>query len=86
MKDIDGEVLQALVARKSKLLSAKSVRNPIALLGEMWTTAKTRNYTNIDPFCALTLPESGVIDERCLTLDEMRLLIDNAQERYSMSF
>jgi hypothetical protein len=25
----------------------------------MWTTAKARNYTNIDPFCALTLQENS---------------------------
>jgi integrase len=80
MKDIRREVLQALVARKAKTLSAKSVRNLIALLGEMWVQAKADAYTQIDPFVSLVLPDPGLINERCLTLDEMRLVIDSAAE------
>lgn len=82
MKDITREVLQAFVARKAKVLSAKSVRNLVALLGEMWTQAKADNYTQIDPFACLTLPDVGLINERCLSLDEMRLVIDSAEEPY----
>ncbi len=82
MKDIRRELLQNLVRRKGEVLSAKSVRNIIALLSEMWTQAKADGYTEIDPFAALTLPESGLLDERCLTLDEMKLLIDTAPEPY----
>jgi len=80
MKDVTREVLQALVARKAKVLSAKSVRNLIALLGEMWVQAKADGYTQIDPFVSLVLPDQGLINERCLTLDEMRLVIDSAAE------
>jgi len=63
MKVISGEVLQSLVARKSEVLSAKSVRNLIALLSEMWAQAKAHNYTQIDPFFALRLPDQGLLDE-----------------------
>jgi integrase len=82
MKDISREVLQSLVARKSKVLSAKSVKNLIALLREMWEQAKADGYTQVDPFVALRLPEPELINERCLTLDEMKAVIDSAQEPY----
>jgi integrase len=82
MKDITREALQALVARKAKILSAKSVRNLIALLGEMWVHAKADSYTQIDPFVSLVLPDPDLINERCLTLDEMKLVIDSAPEPY----
>jgi integrase len=80
MKDINREVLQGFVARKAKTLSAKSVRNLIALLGEMWVQAKADAYTQIDPFVSLVLPDTDFISERCLTLDEMRLVIDSVPE------
>ena len=53
MKDISRELLQAFVARKATILSAKSVRNLIALLGEMWVQARADGYTQLDPFANL---------------------------------
>jgi hypothetical protein len=82
MRDITREVLQSLVARKRKNLSAKSVKNLIALLRQMWVQAKTDGYTQIDPFAALRLPEPELVNERCLTLDEMKALINAAPEPY----
>jgi len=82
MKDINREGLQNFVARKATRLSAKSVRNLIALLREMWVQAQADGYTQVNPFSALVLPESGVPNERCLTLDEMKLVIDAASEPY----
>ena len=82
MKDISRELLQAFVARKATLLSAKSVRNLIALLGEMWVQARADGYTQLDPFVSLVLPDPDLINERCLTLDEMRVVIDSAAEPY----
>ena len=84
MKDISRELLQAFVARKATILSAKSVRNLIALLGEMWVQARADGYTQLDPFASLVLPDPDLINERCLTLDEMRLVIDSAAEPYKM--
>jgi integrase len=82
MKDITREVLQTLVARKRKTLSAKSVKNLIALLRQMWEQAKADGYTQIDPFAALRLPEPELTNERCLTLDEMKAVINAAPEPY----
>jgi integrase len=82
MKDINREFVQTFVARKVKTLSAKSVRNLIALLREMWTQAKADGYSQIDPFAALVMPDRGLTNERCLTLDEMKQVIDSAPEPY----
>jgi integrase len=82
MKDINRELLQSIVARKSKSLSAKSVRNLFVLLREMWVQGKADGYSQIDPFIGLVLPECGLVDEPCLTLNEMKLLIDSAKEPY----
>jgi len=72
MKDITREVVQMMVARKAKTLSAKSVRNLIALLSEMWIQAKADRYTQIDPFAALRLPDPDLVNERSLSLNEMK--------------
>ena len=56
-----------------------SVRNRTALRSEMWGAAKADGYTQIDPFCALVLPETGLIDEPSLTLDEMQAVIEAAE-------
>jgi integrase len=82
MKDINREIVQTMVARKAKSLSAKSVRNLVALLSEMWMQAKVDGYTEIDPFSALRLPEPSLLNERCLTLDEMKAVIDAANEPF----
>jgi integrase len=86
MKDINREVLQAMVARKAKTISAKSVKNLVALLAEMWTQAKIDGYTQLDPFVALRLPERGLLNERFLSLDEMRRIIERAGEPYKTYF
>jgi hypothetical protein len=36
----------------------------------------------IDPFVSLVLPDTELINERCLSLDEMRLVIGTAAEPY----
>jgi integrase len=82
MKDINREIVQSMVAKKASSLSAKSVRNLIALMGEMWVHAKADGYTEIDPFSALRLPEQSLFNERCLTLDEMKALIDATAEPF----
>jgi integrase len=82
MKDINREVMQAFVGRKSKTLSPKSVRNLVLLLREMWMQARADGYSNVDPFFALVLPERGLTNERFLTLEEMQKVIETAPEPY----
>jgi len=48
-----------MVAKKAKVLSTKSVRNLIALLSEMWVSAKADGYTERDPFSAPKMPSAG---------------------------
>ena len=82
MKEITRDVVQGFIARKAKSLSSKSVKNCIALLGEMWQVAKIGGYTQIDPFVALRLPEPELLDEPALSIEEMKLIIDSAPEPF----
>ena len=82
MKDINREVIQSMVARTAAKLAAKSVCNLVALLSEMWIQAKADGYTQIDPLAALRLPEPDLVNERSLTLNEMKAVIDAAEEPY----
>jgi len=82
MKDLTAQRIQATIARKAGSISPKSLRNLIALLGMMWNQAKAWGYVQHDPFVGLVLPERDPLNERCLTLEEMRALIVAANEPY----
>lgn len=82
MKDITAQRVQAVIARKAGSVSAKSIRNLIALLGMMWSQAKAWGYVQHDPFLGLVLPERDPLNERSLTLEEMKALIVAANEPY----
>lgn len=78
MKDISGEMLQSFIARLK--ISPKSVRNVIALFREMWHSAQAWGYVQHDPFFGITLPTRGLVEERFLSLDEMKRIIEAASE------
>jgi integrase len=82
MKDLTAQRIQAMIARKAGSVSPKSIRNLIALLGMMWNQAKAWGYVHHDPFVGLVLPERDPLDERCLTLTEMKDVIAAAEEPY----
>lgn len=82
MKDLTAQRMQAMIARKAGSVSPKSIRNLIALLGMMWNQAKAWGYVQHDPFVGLVLPERDPLNERCLTLQEMRAVIVAASEPY----
>jgi len=82
MKDLTAQRIQAMIAHKAGLVSPKSLRNLIALLGMMWNQAKAWDYVQHDPFVGLVLPERDPLNERCLNLEEMRALIVAANEPY----
>jgi integrase len=46
----------------------------------MWVQARSWGYTHEDPFFGLVLPKPELINERCLTLDEMKAVIDAPYE------
>jgi integrase len=82
MKDVTAQHIQAMIARKQKQLSAKSIRNLVATLRMMWTQARAWGYTQHDPFFGLVLPERGLLNERFLSLEEMKRVIETAPEPY----
>jgi len=82
MKDLNAQRVQAMIARKAGSVSPKSIRNIIALLGMMWNQAKSWGYVQHDHFSGLVLPERDRLDERCLTVEEMKAVIETAEEPY----
>jgi integrase len=85
MKDITTQHIQAMIASKQRDLSAKSIRNLVATLRVMWAQALDWGYTEHDPFRrrrGLVLPRRGLLNERFLSLTEMKRLIDAAPEPY----
>ncbi len=82
MKDITAQRVQAMIARTAKRVSPKSVRNLVRLLGMMWNHAQAWGYVQHDPFWGLVLPERNPLNERSLTLQEMKAVIVAANEPY----
>lgn len=82
MKHINAQRIQAFVAMKAKIIGPKSVKNLVALLRMMWNQAKAWEYVQHDAFVGLILPEGEPLNERCLSLEEMRAIIVAADEPY----
>ena len=82
MKDLNAAQLQAMIARKCQQLSAKSVKNLIATLRIMWAQAETWGYVQHYPFRGLVLPKRDLLNERFLSLGEMKALIEAATEPF----
>src|SRR5262249_44963342 len=81
MRDLNPQSIQSMIARKKGAgLSPKSIRNLIAILSEMWVQARSWGYSQQDLFFGLVLPEPDLVNERCLTLDEMKAVINSAEE------
>ena len=82
MRDLTAQTIPAMIARKANSVSPKSLRNLIVLLRMMWNQAKAWGYVQHDPFWRLVLPERQPLNERCLTLGEMKALVLVATEPY----
>jgi integrase len=84
MKDISTAHVQSLIAKKSaERLSAKSIHNLVALLSEMWRSAKAWGFlpaAMLLDFDSLVEAEPGLRQERFLTLEEMQRIIEAAPE------
>lgn len=46
----------------------------------MWHSAQAWGYVQHDPFFGITLPTRGLVEERFLSLDEMKRIIEAASE------
>jgi integrase len=82
MRDITTQRLQTFIAQKAMSVAPKSVKNLVALLRMMWNQAKAWGYVQHDPFGSLVLPEGKPLNERCLSLAEMRAIIAAGKEPY----
>jgi integrase len=82
MREVTTQRLQSLIAQKAVSIGPKSVKNLVALLRMMWNQAKAWGYVQHDPFGSLVLPERDPLNERCLTLQDMRAVIDAEKEPY----
>jgi len=84
MKDIDTQLVQALIAKKrAELLSPKTIHNLIGTLRLMWASARAWNFLPaavLLDFDSLVEPEPGLRQERFLTLDELQRIIEAAAE------
>jgi integrase len=81
LANLTGEPLQKFVSKCN--LSPKTIKNLVATLRIMWITAKAWNLIEHDPFKGLKLPEQNNTEgARCFTADEMRQVIEAAEEPY----
>jgi integrase len=82
LKDLSAERVQSFVAHRRVGIGAKSIRNLIALMRQMWHSAIAWGYVQHDPFFGIVLPDRGLLQERFLSLDEMKRIIEAATEPY----
>jgi integrase len=80
LKDLDGQRLQALVSNCK--CNAKTVRNLVATLRMMWTSARAWGYVAHDPFDGLVLPKRGLVQTFAFSLEEIKRIVDSANEPY----
>lgn len=80
LKDLDGQRLQSFVSNCK--CNAKSVRNLVATLRMMWTSARSWGYVAHDPFDGLVLPRRGLVQTFAFSLEEIKRIVDSANEPY----
>jgi integrase len=80
LKDLDGQRLQAFVSNCK--CNAKTVRNLVATLRMMWTSARAWGYVAHDPFDGLVLPKRGLVQTFAFSLEEIKRIVDSANEPY----
>lgn len=78
LKDLDGQKLQAFVSRCQ--CSSKTIRNLVATLRMMWSSARSWGYVAHDPFDGLVLPKRGLVQALTFSLEETQRIIVSASE------
>lgn len=81
---LTGEVIQKFASTAPT--SPKTVRNLISTMRIMWNTARAWKLVEGDPFEDLRLPVRQKPQPRFFTADEMRRIIEAAQEPYKTFF
>jgi integrase len=83
MKDVNAEMLQSCITQWNVGLSPKTVKNIVADLRCMWSSARTWEYVgDADPFAGLQLRGVDEAEEPAFLPDEVRNLISAAEPPY----
>jgi integrase len=80
LKDLDGQRLQEFTSGCKS--SPKTIRNLVATLRMMWSSARAWGYVVHDPFAGLVLPKRGLVKTFNLSLQGIRSVIGSAREPY----
>jgi len=80
LSDISTEMLQSSVVKWH--VSPTTVRTIVAIFQMLWRSAKSWGYVKHDPFDGLILPRLQKKERRSFTVDEMRRIIEAAQEPF----
>ena len=78
LKDLDGQELQAFVS--SCGCNAKTIRNLVATLRMMWSSARAWGYVAHNPFEGLVLPKRGLVQTFTFSLEETQRIVASASE------
>jgi integrase len=68
--------------RANSKANPKTVRNLIATLRMMWTSARAWGYVAHNPFDGLVLPKRGLVHTFAFSLEEIKRIVDSANEPY----
>jgi integrase len=80
LKDLDAQRLQAFVSMCQ--CNPKTVRNLVATLRMMWKSARAWDYVAHDPSTGLVLPKRSLVQTFSLSLEEIRQIVNSANEPY----
>ena len=78
LKDLDGQKLQAFVSNCQ--CGSKTIRNLVATLRMLWSSARAWGYVAHDPFDGLVLPKRGLVQAFSFSLEEAQRIIASASE------
>ena len=84
LKDMNGMLIQRFIS--SCDASPKTVRNLIATLRTMWTSAKTWEFVAHDPFAGLVLPKWDRAEQACFRAEDVQRIIAAAPAPYATVF
>lgn len=84
LTDLTTEVLQRYMAQQTDSVSTIKLR--LNILRMLWSTAKAWGYVKHDPFAGLIMPRRQLVVNPVFTLDQMKQIIDEAEEPYKTLF